>query len=84
MSVKNASFAAETVKTAGRFVIIDGKNSENHPAKCEQLKYSLIWLRDNCQCPNCFHQQTKSRTIDWTKFDLKDAQPKTVSVKFHD
>lgn len=34
----------------------------------ETYKYPLVWLRDNCQCSNCFHENSRSRTIDWEKF----------------
>lgn len=75
-----SSSAVEAAKIDGRFMIIDVKNGEKSAAKSDQFKYSLLWLRDNCQCSSCFHGQTKSRTIDWAKFDLNNAQPKTVSV----
>lgn len=75
-----SSSVAEAAKIDGRFMIIDVKNEEKSTGKSDQLKYPLLWLRDNCQCSSCFHEQTKSRTIDWAKFDLNNAQPKTVSV----
>lgn len=34
-------------------------------------KFPSIWLRDNCQCSNCFQIQTQSRTIDWEKFNFE-------------
>lgn len=36
----------------------------------EDLKFPYVWLRDNCQCEQCFHQSAKSRILDWRKFDL--------------
>lgn len=36
----------------------------------KSLKYPVIWLRDNCQCNECFHSESTSRTIDWSKFNV--------------
>lgn len=81
INVKDASFFAASAEKSSdnRHMIVRFNNSEN-AQKDEQLKYPLIWLRDNCQCPNCFHSQTKSRSIDWTKFNHKNSQFKSVSV----
>ncbi|KAG0713429.1 Gamma-butyrobetaine dioxygenase [Chionoecetes opilio] len=32
--------------------------------------YPYLWLRDNCQCPNCFHPVSLSR-----RFSMKDLDP---------
>lgn len=77
--LQSVSFFAAKTSEDDRYMIVD-VNRNNNSSKCEKLKYPLIWLRDNCQCSNCFHSQSKSRTIDWTKFDFKDAQPKSISV----
>lgn len=81
IDLKNASFSAASAEKSSdnRHMIVQFNNSEN-ATKAEQLKYPLIWLRDNCQCSSCFHTQTKSRSIDWTKFNHKNAQFKSVSV----
>lgn len=42
------------------------------------LQFPYVWLRDNCQCEQCFHPSAKSRIIDWSKFDL-NVQPKNVN-----
>lgn len=78
---KPSSFKAAAAKTSSdqRFMIIDVNKSDD-AAKREQLKYPLIWLRDNCQCSSCFDAQSKSRTIDWTQFDFQNAHPKSISV----
>ena len=34
--------------------------------KCE-MKFPTVWLRDNCQCSECFHDTTKSRKINWER-----------------
>lgn len=38
--------------------------------KGNDLKFPFVWLRDNCQCDQCFHRTAKSRILDWTKFDI--------------
>lgn len=48
--------------------------------KKEQLKYPLIWLRDNCQCSECFHPDATSRLIDWENFSMENAKLKAVEV----
>lgn len=62
-----------------RFVIVETL-SNSKASTSNQLKFPLIWLRDNCQCSECFHASSMSRTIDWTTFDFMRAKPKTVSV----
>ncbi|XP_014364955.2 gamma-butyrobetaine dioxygenase [Papilio machaon] len=36
----------------------------------ETLNFPHVWLRDNCQCQQCFHPSAKSRILDWSKFNL--------------
>ncbi|XP_053618114.1 gamma-butyrobetaine dioxygenase-like [Plodia interpunctella] len=43
----------------------------------EQLKFPYVWLRDNCQCDQCFHKSAKSRILDWSKFNI-NVKPKEV------
>ncbi|XP_017030261.1 gamma-butyrobetaine dioxygenase [Drosophila kikkawai] len=31
------------------------------------LKYPQVWLRDNCQCPECFHAATRARKSHWER-----------------
>lgn len=77
---KNAStLTAANLSSDHRHIILN-INESNKVSNSEQLKYPLVWLRDNCQCSNCFHSQTKSRSIDWTKFDFNHAQPKSINV----
>lgn len=44
-----------------------------------ELRYPHVWLRDNCQCPTCFHQATNSRVINIEQFDF-DSRPVKASV----
>jgi hypothetical protein len=43
-------------------------------------QFPYVWLRDNCQCSSCFHNDSNSRTIDWETFDV-NVYPKSVKVK---
>lgn len=44
----------------------------------ESLKFPNVWLRENCQCEQCYHKSAQSRILDWSKFDL-NVKPKYVS-----
>ena len=48
---------------------LDGRNSS----------YPHIFLRDNCQCPKCFHPVTKSRQLDIVEEVDLDITPQSVS-----
>lgn len=37
----------------------------------EVYKYPYTWLRDNCQCSECFHKGSQSRTLNWDNFDVR-------------
>lgn len=39
----------------------------------DHFKYPLIWLRDNCQCVECFHKNSSSRIINWANFNFEKA-----------
>lgn len=55
-----------------KYVVIDSVDAK-------QLKYPQIWLRDNCQCDQCFNRAAKSRILDWSTFDV-DVKPVEVAV----
>lgn len=59
-----------------RFAIISS-NDENSEV---QFKYPLIWLRDNCQCGECFHAASSSRTLNWETFNFNHLKPTAVEV----
>lgn len=42
------------------------------------LKYPSVWLRDNCQCSECFHGATRARKSHWERGPL-NAQAERVS-----
>lgn len=41
--------------------------------------FPLVWLRDNCTCDKCYHNQSISRIINWDEFDTNVAA-KSVEV----
>lgn len=43
----------------------------------ESLQFPYVWLRENCQCEQCYHPSAQSRILDWNKFDL-DVKPSEV------
>lgn len=45
-------------------------------------KYPILWLRDNCQCKECFSPTSKSRIIDWTKLDINSFPNRVWVYKF--
>lgn len=79
MAKKASVLAAAKTSPDNRYMLVDVNNEED-VSKNAQLKYPLVWLRDNCQCSKCFDAQTKSRILDWTKFKFENAQPKSINV----
>lgn len=61
------------VKVADQLVVLKFRNGKS-------LEYPVIWLRDNCQCEECFHQPTHTRTLDWDCFNF-DVQLEDFDVK---
>lgn len=51
-------------------VLNDDKYVVLNCGESKSLKYPIVWLRDNCQCTECFHGESMSRIIDWSKFDV--------------
>ncbi|RZF40321.1 hypothetical protein LSTR_LSTR006930 [Laodelphax striatellus] len=45
----------------------------------QYLKFPFVWLRDNCQCPKCFHPPSNSRVIHIQQFNF-DAVPKKTEI----
>ncbi|XP_050669760.1 gamma-butyrobetaine dioxygenase [Leptidea sinapis] len=43
-----------------------------------KLIFPNVWLRDNCQCEQCFHVTAKSRIIDYNNFNV-DTKPVKVT-----
>ncbi|XP_037939818.1 gamma-butyrobetaine dioxygenase [Teleopsis dalmanni] len=47
----------------GNFIVVQPKQSKSN------IKFPAVWLRDNCQCNECFHKHTKSRTMNWERIN---------------
>ena len=55
--------------------------ANNYKSECVELKwtgkesyqYPYLWLRDNCQCPNCYNASSKSRRLL-----MRDLSPKSA------
>ncbi|XP_055594981.1 gamma-butyrobetaine dioxygenase-like isoform X1 [Uranotaenia lowii] len=45
-----------------------------------RYEFPLVWLRDNCQCPGCFHAGSNSRVLDWEHFDVDRIRLKEITV----
>lgn len=74
-----STLGPKTTYTAVRdtnFVTLHSDRSDSADAV---QKFPLVWLRDNCQCAQCFHHESSSRIIDWTRFDV-NVQPETIEV----
>lgn len=64
-----------TVKTDNSIIYINDNKT------LVELKFPLIWLRDNCQCSQCFHKVSNSRTINAEKFNF-NIQPSITRVSY--
>lgn len=42
--------------------------------------FPLVWLRDNCQCEKCYHEQSSSRILNWDSFNV-DVKTEFVEVR---
>ena len=55
--------------------------ANNYKSECVELKwtgkesyqYPHLWLRDNCQCPNCYNASSESRRLL-----MRDLNPKSA------
>lgn len=45
-----------------------------------QHEFPLVWLRDNCQCSDCFHPGSYSRILNWERFDVGGIALRECSV----
>lgn len=45
----------------------------------DTLKFPGVWLRDNCQCEQCFNQSAQGRKIDYSDFSFH-VKAKSVKV----
>lgn len=70
-SDKQQEFTVKVNDAKKTIVLVDGSDA---------FEYPFVWLRDNCQCSECFHETSLSRIINWEKFDLS-VSPKNVEVQ---
>lgn len=65
-----------------KVVVLSGVPSELLKSSTTDIKYPAIWLRDNCQCDQCYHKGSNSRTVNWCNFDVNVNPDKVwVSLK---
>lgn len=58
---------------------ITGNNENLQITKEKDTQYfPLVWLRDNCRCENCYHDESSSRILNWKSFNV---DVRTVSVE---
>ncbi|CAO1411489.1 unnamed protein product [Diamesa hyperborea] len=69
-SDKQQEFTVKVNDAKKTIVLVDGSDA---------FEYPFVWLRDNCQCSECFHETSLSRIINWEKFDLS-VSPKNVEI----
>ena len=50
----------------------------------KSYEFPIIWLRDNCQCQECFDKVTYSRKIDWETFNLNVETLRDAKVRLID
>lgn len=72
----NVARRSASVCVQDRFVCLD---LEDGNGQMVNHKYPSIWLRDNCQCPTCYHSPSKSRIINWQSTNI-NILPKRVKV----
>lgn len=62
-----------------KVVVLSGVSAKPTNSSTTDIKYPAIWLRDNCQCDQCYHKGSNSRTVDWCHFDV-NVRPDNVWV----
>ncbi|TPX36712.1 trimethyllysine dioxygenase [Synchytrium microbalum] len=45
-----------------------------------ETAFNMIWLRDHCRCPKCYHTVTKQRLVDTFSIP-RDIRPSTIHVE---
>lgn len=70
-SVRTASIEAAVSFDNESLVVKNGTGTHEFP---------LVWLRDNCRCPNCFHADSQSRIINWNEFNI-DVKVKEIGFR---
>ncbi|XP_046399887.1 gamma-butyrobetaine dioxygenase-like isoform X2 [Ischnura elegans] len=60
-------------------MINQGKHLPGSNTDVENQQFPFVWLRDNCQCPKCFHSEAFSRTLQMLDFDI-NCRPTSLKV----
>lgn len=80
--LSNRTFYKSAALSSGKVnVHSDDKYVVLNCDESKSLKYPIVWLRDNCQCKECFHGGSMSRIIDWSKFNVN---VKIDNISFND
>lgn len=71
--------ASLRLSTCKKYLVVDEPKNQ-----LKESKFPLVWLRDNCQCPSCFHPEVERRIVDWNKFKFnQQLESYTVSSLTH-
>ena len=70
-----ATWIMERAKINEHLETVDVKFENNE----QPLSYPFVWLRDCCQCDECFHPDSKARMLLLEDLQL-DSKPRTVDV----
>lgn len=46
----------------------------------KSFEFPIIWLRDNCQCHECFDEVTSTYAIDWETFNPNQGCLRDVEI----
>lgn len=65
-----------SAKVRDNYIVIEAMSTAK---ESNEVKYPIVWLRDNCQCSQCFDKGSLSRVVDWRKFDC-NVTPMIVEV----
>nr|XP_054765136.1 uncharacterized protein LOC129271911 [Lytechinus pictus] len=55
-------------------------SSSSSPSLSSSSSFPLIWLRDNCRCPECFNATTLSRIAPFRNINDNSIKPNAVSL----
>ncbi|KFB45216.1 AGAP012477-PA-like protein [Anopheles sinensis] len=74
--ISGASFDASSSR-----VVLNVVPSASPGLASERFEFPGVWLRDNCQCSECFHRGSSSRVLNWETFDVDRARVIDVRVQ---
>ncbi|XP_058453202.1 gamma-butyrobetaine dioxygenase-like [Malaya genurostris] len=68
-----ASYLSETLEVHRQLTV--------ETADGQRFVFPLVWLRDNCQCSECFHAKSYSRILNWELFRVNGVQMRKCVVE---